>query len=227
MKRTLLMISIIFNILFLILIVRHFALMPKKEINNKVSYFTNRDKVLKGLSKSASDIFFVGDSYMQGFEVSELFNSVNYKNRGIYYDNSKGVLGRSADIGSGKPSKVVIEVGINDLENGNPLDSIRANVFKTITAIRIKSPKTKIILLSVLPTSLKFGEPLKSIENDRIKLNTFYSQIAASNNSVYINLDFYFLDQGLKMQYDGGDKVHLNAAGYLKLSEILKPYLIK
>jgi len=56
-------------------------------------------------------------------------------------------------------------------------------------------------------------------------LNKRLRDIANTRHITFINLDPYFLDNGLKKQYDSGDGVHLNGEGYLKWRDILKTYL--
>jgi lysophospholipase L1-like esterase len=218
MKKYLLSISLLINLAFLALVIRHFILLPKKVIGQSVSYFVSRDKVLAGLPKNTSDILFVGDSEIQGYDVAEYFHSLQAKNRGIYYDTSLGVLHRTFDIAKGKPAKVFIEIGLNDLQRGVAADSIYVNLRKTIDIILKNSPKTKIYLLSIIPSTL-----IK--EAQRLALNTLYSQ-QRSASVTFVDLDTFLLEnEGLAKRYDVGDKIHLNAAGYLELTKILRPYV--
>jgi hypothetical protein len=98
MKKYILIVSICLNCLFLLLIIRHFILMPKLVINKSTTFFINRDLLLKQLPADTSDIVFFGDSHILEFEVNELFKSLKVKNRGICYDTSTSLLYRVKDI---------------------------------------------------------------------------------------------------------------------------------
>lgn len=218
MKKHLLPFSLFVNLVFVGLIVRHFVLSPEGNNKNSIGYFVSRDKVLKELPKDRKDILFVGDSEMQGFDVQEYFSTLRVKNRGIYYDTSLGVLNRSFDIAEGKPAAVFIEIGLNDLQRGVAIDSINLNVRKAVQIIITNSPETKIYLLSVIPSTLVD-------DNQRAALNKLLSRLQTANVK-FVDLDPYLLEnKGLAKRYDVGDKIHLNTAGYVKLTEILMPYV--
>jgi len=216
MKKRIFIASAFFNFIFALLVVRHYMLLPRAKENSKLIFFAGRDKVLQKLPKKNTDILFVGDSQIQGFEVAEFFNSLNVKNRGIYYDNSGGVLHRSNDLAAGKPAKIFIEIGTNDLNANMHLDSVKKNVTRTIDLIRASSPKTELYLLGVLP----FGDDTE-INNQRLKLNVIYSDLAR-NKATFIALDKYF---SRNRSFYVDDKVHLSGAGYKKLYEVLKPFV--
>ncbi|MES2275464.1 MAG: GDSL-type esterase/lipase family protein [Bacteroidota bacterium] len=225
MRKHLFTISIIVNLCFLVLVIRHYVLMPGKPSSRSLSYFVNRNVLLRGLPKDTTDILFVGDSQFQGFEASELFGSVKFKNRGIYYDTSKGLLNRIEDLAIGLPHIIFIEIGINDLQNGVPLDTVYNNLNKTVNIIKAKSPRTIVCIQSVLPIKKTFGEKPQSLEKNRLLLNKMYLILAEKHNADFINLDQYFLAEGLNSKYDVGDGIHLNAAGYFKWTEVLRNHL--
>ena len=61
------------------------------------------------------DIVFVGDSLTEGARWDELFPDKPVINRGINADTVNGVLLRLDDIISGKPAKIFLLIGTNDL----------------------------------------------------------------------------------------------------------------
>ncbi|MCO5936386.1 GDSL-type esterase/lipase family protein [Mucilaginibacter sp. RB4R14] len=228
MKRHLIAISVLGNFIFAGAIIRHFVLAPTVNPNPPLTFFCNGDKLQSGLPKSTNDVLFLGDSQFAAYPVVELSGMPTVKNRGIYYDSSRGVLKRVKDIVSGHPAKIFIECGINDLENSVPIDHTFNNVKLAIYIIKIKSPSTKVYILSVLPTALKFGENPRSIEAERVALNNKYKSLAHATGGIYINLDSTFKSGvALNKIYDVGDQIHLNALGYIKMTELLKPHLIE
>jgi lysophospholipase L1-like esterase len=224
MKQHILKLSLFTNFVFVILIIRHFILLPGKEANRSLSFFTHRDQVLRTLPKDTTDIIFLGDSHVQGFELAEYFKSLRFKNRGIYYESSAGLLYRCPEIVSGKPAKLFIEIGVNDIQQGVTVDTTINNLQKIISLFKQDSPKTQIYLQSVLPSNIPLSEKhfiLPSIK----ALNIRYSALCMRNQITFINLDPYFQDNGLAKKFDSGDGVHLNGKGYQLWYNILKDYL--
>ena len=137
------------------------------------------------------------------FPVEEIFNA---KNRGVGGSTTFDTYERIDDILSRKPSKIFMLEGINDIRDGVPLDS-SINEYKKI--IR-KLKATDYYVISILPTYQKkdYNPQIKKF-NDSLKAASrfldLYNQMADSN--------FY---------YDG---LHLNAEGYSKLSDLLRPYV--
>ena len=185
--------------------------MPKKATSKQISYFCDRDQVIKSLPIRNTDIIFAGDSEFQEFDAAEFFNDLRFKNRGICYDTSLGLVNRISDIIQGKPAKVFIEIGINDLNSDTEVSRIAENVKTIVSLIKTNSPETKVYLLSTLPFGLK--------EIQRKQLNGLYAQIS---DATFINLDQYF-ENNLSMYVS--DHVHLNYRGYLQLIHAIKPFL--
>jgi len=64
---------------------------------------------------SKKDIIFLGNSITAGAEWSELLQNQHARNRGISGDITFGVLERLDEVTEGKPAKVFILIGINDI----------------------------------------------------------------------------------------------------------------
>jgi lysophospholipase L1-like esterase len=219
MKRyIIIIISISINILFFVLTIRHFVNQPKKDDQVKtIKYWLHRDEVFTKLPVDTGSVVFVGDSHTQQFELAELFHSIKVKNRGINYDTSMRIIKRLNTITNLKPSKVFIEIGVNDLNIGLSEKQVSLDINNIILRIKAQSPLTRIYLESVLPTK----SLLVKIKN----LNKLLAPIAQADKITFINLDPYFADNGLKNQYDSGDGIHLNGEGYLKWRDVLVKYL--
>jgi len=216
MKRFLIILSVAINVLFCFAIVRHFVLLPKSVKPTHITYWLNRDELFKQLLIDSNSIVFAGDSHIENFEVTEIFNSLHIKNRGINYDTSKGLLNRLDDLLTAKPKKIFIEIGTNDIVTGIPAKETLNNVEKSILLIHAKTPGTQIFILGVLYTHAQV-QPL----------NYALSKLANKRNATYVNLSSINDGGGLKKIYNSGDGIHLNGKGYLRLSEILTPFLRK
>ena len=88
------------------------------------TYYHQRATLFSLLPKSDSDILFVGNSITDGGEWGEQFNDLRIKNRGISGDITTGVMHRLSDIASGRPAKVFLLIGVNDVARGTSTDSI-------------------------------------------------------------------------------------------------------
>lgn len=82
------------------------------------------------------------------------FNNSRLKNRGIAGDVTAGVLNRLAEIYYYKPKKVFLKIGINDLFRAELTpEYVANNIQKIVNKIHLESPKTKIYVQTILPTS--------------------------------------------------------------------------
>lgn len=82
------------------------------------TFYDQRATLFETLPTSKDDIIFLGNSITNGCEWAELLGNAHAKNRGISGDTTNGVLDRLHVITAGKPSKVFLLIGINDLSGG-------------------------------------------------------------------------------------------------------------
>lgn len=173
---------------------------------------------------TSKDIVMLGNSITEGGLWSELFNDARVKNRGIGGETTSDVLKRLDQVTAGKPKKVFLLIGINDLrDNPAMTDKAVANIQTIIERIQKESPKTKIYVQSILPVS-------KDRVNRDIELrkaNTAIKKICEDKGVTYIDINTAFSDENghLKKEYTIADGLHLNGAGYIKWAEIIRPYV--
>ena len=177
---------------------------------------------------SKKDIIFLGNSITAGAEWSELLQNQHARNRGISGDITFGVLERLDEVTEGKPAKVFILIGINDIEHNIPDTMIVQNYRKMITRIKAESPKTKIYFQTLLPVNNEFTQFKKHYNKDEhiAFVNNELKKIAAEEKITLVDLHPHFLDASNKLdkRYTM-DGLHLNADGYKVWAEILKQYL--
>ena len=82
-------------------------------------------------SKSKKDFVFLGNSITAGTDWAKLLDLPQAKNRGISGDITFGVLDRLQEIIDGKPAKIFILIGINDISRNIP-DSVILRNYKTM-----------------------------------------------------------------------------------------------
>jgi len=166
------------------------------------------------------DIVFLGDSITAGGCWSELFPGVSARNRGIGADRTDHVLARVDQVVSGRPAKVFLKVGTNDIGSGFAIDKIVGNYRRILESFRKGSPETKVFVQSVLPR--------EAGQRARVEaLNRELSVLAREFEYPFIDLYPAFLDtDGSIMDVYSNDQLHLLGAGYLKWKELLVPYVI-
>ena len=105
------------------------------------SYYENKCLAfsLENANYSKGQIIFIGDSITDGYPLDSYYGDLNLKtyNRGIGGDRTSGVYRRlKVSLYDLKPTKVILMIGINDINSGETNDEIIAN-YSQIT----KSPK--------------------------------------------------------------------------------------
>jgi lysophospholipase L1-like esterase len=188
--------------------------------------YSSRTEHFKTYTRSRKDIVFLGNSITAGTDWHELLNNPNAKNRGISGDITFGVLERLDDIIAGKPAKIFILIGINDLQWNTPEEIILKNYSLMINRIKTGSPATKIYfhtLLPLNPTFKNFKSAYRHKEEQILKVNAGLKILAQKDKVTLIDLYPHFVDSENRLKsaytYDG---LHLTAAGYSKWAEILK-----
>src|SRR5688572_25430872 len=102
---------------------------------------------------SSKDIIFLGNSITAGVDWNELLQLKRVRNRGISGDISFGILERLDEITEGKPAKVFILIGINDISRNIPDSVILRNYKNMVQRIKQHSPRTKIYFQTLMPVN--------------------------------------------------------------------------
>lgn len=177
----------------------------------------------------STDIVMLGNSITEGGkDWAEKLGKPNVRNRGISSDVALGVDARLYQITPHKPAKIFLLIGINDVSHDVTVDSVMTDIRILVDHIRAQSPKTKLVLQSILPIR----------ENDRWKklkgksgmipqINARIEALAREKGLTFINLFPHFTEPGTnvmraELTYDG---LHLSKAGYDVWVKLLKPHL--
>ncbi len=195
------------------------------------TFYYQRATLFEELPVTSKDIIFLGNSITNGGEWAELLNNKHVKNRGISGDVCMGVYDRLDAILKGKPAKIFLLIGINDVSRGTPTDTIVNRIGKIVKKIKKNSPKTKLYLQSILPVTdhyKMFGNHTRHWQMVK-GINEKLVGLAESEKVTYIDLYSHFVDSvtgKMNVQYSN-DGLHLLGKGYLKWAEIVKPYVLK
>ncbi len=188
------------------------------------TYYEQKVTLHRLLPDTRNEIIFLGNSITDIGEWAEIWNNKRVKNRGISGDNTYGVLARLDEVLSSKPQKVFIMIGINDIARDIPDSVIITNYRKIIGRMQSESPRTTIIVQSILPTNSAFTAFARHQGKDQHirRINNALQALCLEKKVVFVNLYPEFLDAGLALdkQYTN-DGLHLNGAGYMKWKSIL------
>jgi sialate O-acetylesterase len=205
-----------------------FAQISDAQTQKYSTFYMQRSSLFNKLSITSKDIVFIGNSITNGAEWNELFPQKRVKNRGISGDTSEGVFDRLDAVVKGKPAKIFILIGVNDISREIKVETIVLNMKRIVEKIQKESPKTKIYIQSILPVNPDFEMFKGHMKPELIKeINQFYQNIAQEYKVNYIDLYSYFLEDGtdkMNKKYTN-DRLHLLGEGYLLWREIVKPYL--
>ena len=174
---------------------------------------------------STNDIVFLGNSITDRVDWNELLGMSNVHNRGISGDITFGVLERLSEVTEGKPAKVFILIGINDISRNIPDSVIARNYRKIVKRIKRESPRTKIYFQTLLPVNNGFTQFKNHYNKDQhiLWLNEEIKALGKQENINVIDLYPHFLDNEKKLDKKYTlDGLHLNAEGYKVWAALLK-----
>lgn len=217
--------------LFFLMVVLTIALTCHAQERKYSTFYYQRATLFEELPVTSHDIIFLGNSITNGAEWAELFDNKHVKNRGISGDICMGVYDRLDAILKGKPAKIFLLIGINDVNRGTPADTIVKRIGMIARKIKADSPKTKLYLQSVLPVTdhYKMFQGHTSRWQVVPQINKGLARLAEQEGLTYIDLYSHFVDgQTGKMNTAyTNDGLHLLGKGYRKWVEIVKPYIRK
>ena len=212
--------------LFLFLAALLMATQSFSQITGKFgTYYDQRELLFEQMPTSSGDIIFLGNSITDGGEWSELFQNPHCKNRGISGDIIPGVLNRLETITKGHPAKVFLMIGTNDMNLGASNDSVANGVRTIVQRIKAESPKTHIIVQSILPTNDHYGYFSGHTKRyqDVPVVNGMLRQMAIEEDVDYLDLYHPFANEEGKLDIAySNDGLHLNGKGYTLWKDIVE-----
>lgn len=192
------------------------------------AYFEEKNGMYAEMPVFPKNIVMVGDDYIDRGLWNEFFGDTTIKNRGITYDATEHVLYRIDQIASGKPAKIFVSAGWNDVLHGTPQEVIVDNIAQIFKRIKKVSPKTKCYWLNIVGSSTMPAEQLSVLDavNEQVK------NLSAKGGFEVIDICAALrpgIDEGT-FSWDGGKL--LNGAGYEALAQAIerqvgKPHLNK
>lgn len=179
---------------------------------------------------NSRSIVMLGNSITEaGGDWAQKMNNKHMRNRGIIGDNVRGVHDRVDEIIKGKPQKIFLMIGINDVSHHQSTDFIVNEISELIEKIRLKSPRTRVYIQSILPINESFGQytRLNGRSEQIPEINSKLRTLAKNWNLTYIDLFPLFVDPDTYILRANltGDGLHLSEEGYEIWRKELKKYL--
>lgn len=178
-----------------------------------------------------SDIVFLGNSITDFCEWGELFNNRHIKNRGISGDRSSWMLDRLDPIVEGRPKKLFLMIGTNDLAAGATPEQVAENIRKIIERFQTDSPWTKIYVQSILPVNGTDTRAKHKNHWDKgpeiVETNKLIEALCTDQKNVlYIDVYSALVDEkGMLDEQYTNDGLHLMADGYLVWKGVIEKYV--
>ena len=201
--------------------------LPAQRANHD-AYYARRATLFGLLPVGEDDIVMLGNSLTDGAEFNELFNNPHVKNRGIVGDIIQGYIDRLEPIVQGRPAKIFILGGVNDVSHGVSGDSIARATERLVRLIKLRSPRTRIYVQSMLPfnNDVQMWKNLRSREQVVVDGNKALREMARRQGVTWIDL-YPLFDDGtgkLKKEFTN-DGLHLMGEAYLVWRDALLPYV--
>ena len=176
------------------------------------------------------DIVMLGNSLTEGGgDWSKRLKTKNVRNRGIVGDEIMGIYDRLDQILPGKPQKIFLLTGANDVSHDMSTDSLVTLMDLLVNEIQTKSPETKLYLQSLLPINESFGryKKLNGKTNQIPEINAKLKELAKKRNITFIDLFPLFTEKNTNILREKitTDGLHINAEGYEIWEKELKKYL--
>ena len=194
-------------------------------------YYERREQFQNETKITSEDIVFLGNSLTQGGKWNEYFSGQKIVNRGISGDEALGIYDRLYQILPGKPKKIFLQTGANDVSHDLPVDSIVLRITMVIDKIREESPETQLYLQGSLPINESFKRYAKLTGKTNVfpQLNRRLEQLAASRGVVFINLFPLFTEKQTNILRKDltNDGLHLKANGYEIWAKAIEKYIME
>lgn len=183
---------------------------------------------------------FVGDSITEYYQLVDAYGDYMQQtgilvyNRGISAECTDHLLARFDDtVLNIEPRNMVLLIGVNDLGQGVPEDTIYNNIKTMIEKTQAQCPQTNIILQALYPIDENRPEfydrfMVGSVRTNALiqSLNARLEALAGEKGIQYLDLTDQLVDENgvFRAEYTM-DGLHPNAAGYAVITEAIKPLL--
>ena len=198
----------------------------------KANYEPQQCQWKTDISKNENFVF-LGDSITDWYPIEELYEDMPIVNSGKAGYKTQDILEEMDElVYQYNPTKVVILIGTNDLNNDVPEDKMLENIEKIIKDIKKNRKKAKLYVQSIYPINNSDNDKINKDTvgvrtNETIqRVNKQIKKICKQQNVTYIDMYSELVDNegNLILKYTK-DGLHISELGYLKITRILLSYL--
>lgn len=220
-----------------ILIVFILTIFLAVEASHKVYAINDKQIEKEKRFNQTENVVFLGDSLFDLYKTEFIYDDLPIINSGVAGEETKDILNDMENrVYKYNPTRLFLLVGINDLYNNKNslskeelIDTLTNRISEIVDNTRVKRPKCKIYLLSLLPINDNIFH-LATPETDREVINEVNFNLKTKYESDKM---ITYIDANSKLQDENGmlreeytkEGLHLNDLGYVKLTEILMKYI--
>ena len=177
---------------------------------------------------------FLGDSITALYDLNKYYDGLPVVNSGISGETTDDIVKNLQDrVYKYNPSKVIILIGINDIERKISKEKTIENITKIVTQIKDNKPNCEIYLESIYPVNNsneeKINHSMVGIRtNNQVKsLNEDLVKLSKKEKINYIDLYDKLLDKNgnLKIEYTK-EGLHMSDEGYEIITKYIKKYVL-
>jgi lysophospholipase L1-like esterase len=191
--------------------------------------------LVKKAHDTTSQLQFFGDSITEYMNRGGLaafqkkFAAYKPDNFGLAGDKTNDLFWRMnhGEMG-GQPKVIVVMIGTNDLAHvpKRSAQEVAQNIANVVKTIHAREPKSKILLMALLPRDPAWAMGRVQRESKRKDVNAAISKLDNGGSLRFIDIGSRFVDQtGLARQDLMPDYLHPNQQGYEVWAEAVKPTL--
>lgn len=195
-------------------------------LKNEIITDLNKENTFYKMNKSIEtndEVYMIGNSIIASADWKTLLGIDNVTNMGSPGITTLDAVMNVEKLLPEKPALAYIMLGVNDIKVNAPWEVAHENFYNLIYTFKLLSPKTKIIILSVLPTNSTDFDKYQ-IDNSEIKkLNESLDKLCSKYHYKFIDCYKDFLNNNGDLKEDFTyDGLHLNQSGYIKLASWIK-----
>lgn len=184
-----------------------------------VPFRLHRFDSFKATPVTSDQIVFMGNSITNMHEWWEAFGcDQRIINRGNSGGMSQELLDNLESVLDGKPAKLFLMIGTNDISTGIPYQTVVSNIRRIVERTQTESPGTEIFIQSILP---RVAEPQNT--NNKAA-NAMLAEMCQETGVTFIDLWDTLIGIRDYGQWSA-DGLHLYAAGYRAWCKQIAPYV--
>lgn len=186
------------------------------------------DNTLAQVQRAQVQLAYIGDSITEAWD-PQVFYQFNARrgavNLGLWGDQTGGALYRLAhnQWDGLQPKVAVVLIGTNNLTWGHSPANVALGVAEIVRFIQERSPRTKVLVLGLLPRGAMPNDPMRAQVR---AVNALIARCADNESVFYLDVGRYVLEaDGRMADHISGDKLHLSPVGYALITAAIEPLL--